>query len=107
MCTNAPEDVAAHPAAKYAADVVSLNRDLSFRNLVNLAEQDPALFTHFAERGDGLVTLAVPTRHLPHRYLIGLQGFRLAQYLQLGWACSDVAYRQAIFCEPLGVEEVP
>ena len=69
----------------------------------NLAQQNPASFTHFAERGDGLVTLAMKTRHLPHRYLIGLQGFRLAQYLQLGWACSDVAYRQAIFCEPLGV----
>ncbi|HEY8307286.1 MAG TPA: hypothetical protein VIG79_11465 [Lapillicoccus sp.] len=103
MCTTAPEDVAADPASKYAADVVSLNRDLSFRNLANLAQQDPARVTHYAERGDGLVTLAVKTRHLPHRYLIGLQGFRLAQYLQLGWACSDVAYRQAIFCEPLGV----
>ncbi len=96
MCTNPSE----HPSDRYAADVVSLNRDLSFRNL---ARQDPAIFTHFVERGDGLVTLSVPTRHLPHRYLIGLQGFRLAQYLQLGWACSSVAYRQAIFCEPLGV----
>ena len=96
MCTNPSE----HPSDRYAADVVSLNRDLSFRNL---ARQDPAIFTHFAERGDGLVTLSVPTRHLPHRYLIGLQGFRLAQYLQLGWACSSVAYRQAIFCEPVGV----
>ena len=96
MCTTP----SGNPSDRYAADVVSLNRDLSFRNLVH---QDAAIFTHFAERGDGLVTLAVPTRHLPHRYLIGLQGFRLAQYLQLGWACSDVAYRQAIFCEPIGV----
>ncbi|HEU4998620.1 MAG TPA: hypothetical protein VFT68_06715 [Lapillicoccus sp.] len=99
MCTTP----SGNPSDRYAADVVSLNRDLSFRNLVRLAKNDPAIFTHFAERGDGLVTLAVPTRHLPHRYLIGLQGFRLAQYLQLGWACSDVAYRQAIFCEPIGV----
>ncbi len=99
MCTNPSE----HPSDRYAADVVSLHRDLSFANLPNLARQDPAIFTHFAERGDGLVTLSVPTRHLPHRYLIGLQGFRLAQYLQLGWACSTVAYRQAIFCEPIGV----
>ena len=96
MCTDPSE----HPSDRYAADVVSLNRDLSFRNL---ARQDPAIFTHFVERGDGLVTLSVPTRHLPHRYLIGLQGFRLAQYLQMGWACSSVAYLQAIFCEPLGV----
>lgn len=99
MCTN-PGTHLEHPSTRYAADVVSLNRDLSFRNLTR---QDPAIFTHFVERGDGLVTLSVPTRHLPHRYLIGLQGFRLAQYLQLGWACSSVAYRQAIFCEPLGV----
>jgi hypothetical protein len=93
MCTTA----SGKPSGRYAADVVSLNRDLSFRNLVKLAQHDRATVTHFAERGDGLVTLALKTRDLPHRYLIGLQGFRLAQYLQLGWACSDVAYRQAIF----------
>lgn len=86
------------PTDRYAADVISLHRTLSFRGLL---KQDRATLTHLAERGDGLATVAVPTRHLPHRYLVGLQGFRLAQYLQLGWACSTVAYRNALFCEPV------
>lgn len=34
--------------------------------------------------------MALATRDLPHRYLIGLQGFRFAQYLQLGWICRDI-----------------
>lgn len=83
---------------RYVADVVSLHRSLSFRGLTRL---DPRTFIHRAERGDGLVTLALETRHLPHRYLLGLQGFRLAQYLQLGWICTDAVYAKAIFCEPV------
>ncbi|MDN5789610.1 MAG: hypothetical protein L0H25_01900 [Micrococcales bacterium] len=84
---------------RYVADVISLHRSLSFKGL--LTQVDPRHVIHVAERGDGLVTAALQTRHLPHRYLVGLQGFRLAQYLQLGWICADVVYSSAIFCEPV------
>lgn len=84
---------------RYVADVVSLHRNLSFKGL--LARVQPQHVLHRVERGDGLVTLAIQTQHLPHRYLVGLQGFRLAQYLQLGWVCADVVYSSAIFCEPV------
>ena len=86
-------------AVRYAEDVVSLHRNLSFRLLTGeLAERD---LLHHEVRGDGLVTLAVRTRHLPHRYLLGLQGFRLSQYLQLGWICEETVYSSAIFAEPV------
>lgn len=85
-------------AVRYAADVVSLHRTLGFRGLVD--QVDPADLLHDVHRGDGLVTLAVQTRHLPHRYLLGLQGFRLSQYLQLGWICEETIYSSALFAEP-------
>lgn len=85
-------------AVRYAADVVSLHRSLSFRGLSDQLAPDDLL--HLARRGDGQVTLAVDTAHLPHRYLLGLQGFRLAQYLQLGWICEETLYSAALFAEP-------
>ncbi len=85
-------------AVRYTADVVSLHRRLSFRGLS--AQLGPDQVLHREHRGDGLVTLAVPTRHLPHRYLLGLQGFRLSQYLQLGWICEETVYSGALFSEP-------
>ncbi len=86
-------------AERYVDDVVSLHRGLSFRGLLTRVDRRHLL--HLVERGDGLATVALETRHLPHRYLVGLQGFRLAQYLQLGWICADLVYSSAIFCEPV------
>jgi hypothetical protein len=84
---------------RYAADIVALHDRLSYRHLLDHLPQGHLV--HRAARGDGLVTLAATTEHLPHRYLLGLQGFRLAQYLQLGWACEEALHRSAAFCEPL------
>lgn len=96
MCHDSSGDA----AVRYVADVVSLHRRLAYRGLVGRVPRGDLL--HLAERGDGLVTVAVPTSALPHRYLIGLQGFRLAQYLHLGWVCEDVVYSSALFHEPVG-----
>jgi hypothetical protein len=84
---------------RYAADIVALHDRLSHRQLRD--HLPSAGLLHEAARGDGLMTVALPTEHLPHRYLLGLKGFRLAQYLQLGWACEQALHRSAGFCEPL------
>lgn len=84
---------------RYADDLIGAHRDLRYGNLLTAVA--PARFTHRVTRGDGLTTLALASRDLPHRYLIGLQGFRFAQYLQLGWICRDLAYHRAAFCEPV------
>ncbi len=85
-------------AVRYAADVVSLHRNLSFRGL--LGQVAPHHLLHLEQRGDGQATLAIRTRDLPHRYLLGLQGFRLSQYVQLGWICEETIYSSAMFAEP-------
>ncbi|WP_100502244.1 hypothetical protein [Geodermatophilus chilensis] len=95
MCTTPPRSA----TRRYAADIVALHDRLSYRHLLDHLPHADLL--HRAARGDGLVTVASTTEHLPHRYLLGLQGFRLAQYLQLGWACEEALHRSAGFCEPL------
>src|SRR3954452_17895032 len=95
MCTERPSG----PTRRYAADIVAMHDRLSYRRLPD--HLPAADLAHRAVRGDGLVTVAATTAQLPRRYLLGLQGFRLAQYLQLGWACEQMLHRGALFCEPL------
>ncbi len=95
MCTTPTSST----TRRYAADIVAMHERMSYRRLLeHLPHGD---LPHLAVRGDGLVTVAATTEQLPHRYLLGLQGFRLAQYLQLGWACEETLHRNAGFCEPL------
>jgi hypothetical protein len=95
MCTTPTSST----TRRYAADIVAMHERMSYRRLLeHLPHGD---LPHLAVRGDGLVTVAATTDQLPHRYLLGLQGFRLAQYLQRGWACEETLHRNAGFCEPL------
>ncbi|MGY1822970.1 hypothetical protein [Geodermatophilus sp. SYSU D00079] len=95
MCTTPTSST----TRRYAADIVALHERMSYHRLLEHLPQGD--LPHLAVRGDGLVTVAATTGQLPHRYLLGLQGFRLAQYLQLGWACEEALHRSAGFCEPL------
>jgi hypothetical protein len=94
MCTTPTTST----TRRYAADIVAMHERMSYRRLLEHLPQGD--LPHLAVRGDGLVTVAATTEQLPHRYLLGLQGFRLAQYLQLGWACEETLHRSAGFCEP-------
>ncbi|MET0740530.1 MAG: hypothetical protein ABWZ26_03140 [Candidatus Nanopelagicales bacterium] len=85
-------------STRFARDVVRLNTGLAFRGLPD-ALPDAELL-HRVERPGGLTTLAVRTDQLPDRYLLGLMGFRLAQYLQLGYACEQVVHATGMFAEP-------
>ena len=95
MCTTPTRGA----TRRYAADIVALHDRLRYHHLLDHLPAGDLL--HQAARGDGLVTVTATTEHLPHRYLLGLQGFRLAQYLQLGWTCEEALHRSAGFCEPL------
>ncbi|WP_158579879.1 hypothetical protein [Geodermatophilus marinus] len=95
MCTTPTSPT----TRRYAADIVAMHDRMTYARLLDHLPQDD--LPHLAVRGDGLVTVAATTEQLPHRYLLGLQGFRLAQYLQLGWACEEALHRSAGFCEPL------
>jgi hypothetical protein len=85
-------------SARFARDVVALNAQLAFRRLPDALGDGELL--HRVQRPNGLTTLTVRTDQLPDRYLLGLMGFRLAQYLQLGYACQRVVHAAGMFAEP-------
>jgi hypothetical protein len=82
---------------RYADDILALHDRLNFRSLLSLPPQECA---YQARRADGLLTLGLRTDQLDHRHLLALQGFRLAQYLKLGWICQDLIAARGMFCEP-------
>jgi hypothetical protein len=79
-------------------DILRLHGGLAFHTLVDDVDDDLAL--HKADHGHGLVTLAAPTRALDDRRLLGISGFRLAEYLRAGLASERVVYERSLFCEP-------
>ena len=80
MCTDG---AGADPAReRYAGAILALQERLTFRSLATLPE-----VAYRADRADGLTTLGLRTDQLTARHLLGMQGFRLAQYLRLGWVC--------------------
>jgi hypothetical protein len=80
---------------RYTRDILALQERLNFRTLSTIQE-----FSYRAVRADGLLTLALRTDQLTNRHLLGMQGFRLAQYLHLGWVCPDAIAARGMFCEP-------
>ncbi|MCX4966050.1 hypothetical protein OHA98_14590 [Streptomyces sp. NBC_00654] len=90
----------AHPSAvRFAEDIVRLHRRLSFAGLPDAVGGQP-LYLRESRDGD-LLTLAVRESQLPRRYVLGIQGFRLAQFLERGWVCRSHLHRLAAFHEPL------
>jgi hypothetical protein len=93
---------------RYVADVVRLNAELDFRGLPDNVVGEPL---HF-RRDDlyELITLTVTDDQLPLRYLNGVLGFRMAQYLRLGWMSERLVYEKAMFREtaehPEGVQNL-
>ncbi|MET8129295.1 hypothetical protein ABZV67_41705 [Streptomyces sp. NPDC005065] len=80
---------------RYAADVVRLHAELDFRGLPDHVTGEPLHFRR-DERYE-LTTLTVADDQLPLRYLNGVLGFRLAQYLRLGWMSEQLVYENAMF----------
>ena len=63
---------------RYARDILALQENLNFRSLLQISSDEA---TYHARRPGGLLTLGLRTDQLTGRHLLGLQGFRLAQYL--------------------------
>jgi hypothetical protein len=93
-----PGAAATDSERRYIRDIIAASDRMSYRRLPDQISGDPV---HLHQSGDGLITLAVRDSQLPRRYLLGLLGFRLAQYLRLGWISQPIVYRDAIFHEPL------
>lgn len=88
----------AAPMQRYIRDVIEVNDRLSFARLPEVISGEPLYLGTGTE--DDLITLTVRDRQLPSRYRKGILGFRLAQYLRLGWISNDLVYQRALYCEP-------
>lgn len=97
----APEPAATRDprARRYARDIIRLHDRLGYRRLPLELRGDPL---SLVEDPDGaLVTVTGRDSQFPSRYLKGMLGFRLAQYLRLNWISADAVHRAAAFHEPL------
>lgn len=86
-------------ALRYVADIIELHERLSYRRLPTEIAGPPLYYAEDAR--SGLLTLTARDSQFPARYLRGILGFRLAQYLRLSWISADLVYRTAAFHEPL------
>lgn len=84
---------------RFGEEIVRLHGKLTFRRL--LEELDGPPIVRLPDYGDGLTTIVVRESQLPSRYLRGVMGFRLAQFLHMGWMDPDIAYRRGLYHEPL------
>ena len=94
-----PADEADERSTRFVRDIIQLHEGLNYRNLSAVLPWDDSVYR--ARRGDLTITVAARTDQFPHRYLLGLAGFRLAQYLQLGYASAAVVAAESLHCEPL------
>ncbi|MEV6591924.1 hypothetical protein [Streptomyces acidicola] len=95
----APTATGDAPARRYAVDIIRLHERLSYRRL--LAELKGAPLSLIEDPDRRLVTVTARDSQFPTRYLKGILGFRLAQYLRLSWISPDSVHRTAAFHEPL------
>ncbi|MER7841554.1 hypothetical protein ABTY98_38135 [Streptomyces sp. NPDC096040] len=86
-------------ARRYARDIIRLHERLSYRRLPTEFRGEPLSLVE--DPHGALVTLTGRDSQFPSRYLKGILGFRLAQYLGLNWISADAVHRTAAFHEPL------
>ncbi|WSQ09296.1 hypothetical protein OG604_16790 [Streptomyces sp. NBC_01231] len=85
---------------RYIRDILRLHGRQSFGRLdAELRRTDACLYR--SDHGRGVVTSVARSESIPERYLVGLAGFRLSEYLRAGFACEDVVFNRSLFCEPV------
>jgi hypothetical protein len=88
------------PAARrYVDGIVRLHAQLNWKGLPDAVDGDPLLV--FDSYGDGLLTLSVRQSQLPERYLRGVLGFRMAQFLQLGLMDPELVRQRSLWHEAI------
>ncbi|MEV0279144.1 hypothetical protein AB0I22_22545 [Streptomyces sp. NPDC050610] len=90
---------------RYIEDILRLHSRLSFGGLAGRLHRTDS-YVYRAAHGKGVITTAAPTSAIPERYLLGLAGFRLSEYLRAGYASEDIVFDNSLFCEPVqGIHE--
>lgn len=85
---------------RYIRDILRLHSRQSFGRLdAELLRTGACLYR--SDHGRGVVTSVARSESIPERYLVGLAGFRLSEYLRAGFACEEVVFSRSLFCEPV------
>lgn len=95
-----PAALAERVRRRYVQDILRMHSRLSFHGMAAELRRNDALL-YRSDHGQGLTTLAAHTTAIPDRYLLGLAGFRLSEYLQAGFASEDLVFNRSLFCEPI------
>ncbi|MEU6561300.1 hypothetical protein [Nocardia nova] len=103
MSNSTPGILRLHPdhgsaVQRYVSDICRMQDRLRYRGLP--AELATVEGVHVTDR-HGVTTVVARTSDIPHRYLLGIAGFRLSQYVRVGFMSAEMAARDALFCEPL------
>jgi hypothetical protein len=97
---EAQADAAVDDAAtRFAEGLGRLHGSLTYAGLADAIEGEP--LCRLDGLGDGLTTVTFLQSQLPERYLRGILGFRLAQFLQTGLIDPELVHRRAMFHEPI------
>lgn len=86
-------------AKRFAQELVRLHGTLTYRGLLDALRGEP--LCRLDRYDDGLTTVSFRQRQLPERYLRGMLGFRLAQFLQVGLIDPELVYCRALSHEPV------
>jgi hypothetical protein len=97
---HASADLIDRARRRYVQDILRMHSRLSFHRMAAELHKNNALL-YRSDHGQGLVTIAAHTTSIPDRYLMGLAGFRLSEYLQAGFASETVVFDRSLFCEPI------
>ena len=89
----------ASSAERFVDDLVRLHAGLRYPGLVDAIDGEPLCLLDRYD--DGLTTVSFNQSQLPERYMRGVLGFRLSQFLLTGLMDKELVYRNAIFHEPV------
>jgi hypothetical protein len=95
-------------ARRFVDELAQMQSRLTYRGLPDAILGEP--LCRLEGYGDGLTTICARQSQFPERYLRGVLGFRLAQFLQTGLMDIELAYRRGWWHEPpvppTGVETI-
>jgi hypothetical protein len=85
-------------AERYMGEIYRMQDSLRFSGFAQaLAGAENVYIVH----RHGVTTVVARTCDIPHRYRLGIAGFRLTQYARAGFVDVERVFADALYCEPM------
>ncbi len=84
---------------RFLRDLIEVHAELRYPGLPDAIQGEPVC--RLEGYDDGLLTLSFRESQLPERYMRGVLGFRLAQFIQTDLMDRSLVYERALFHEPI------